>query len=74
MLLGQAMKNWMVTEEECGVHRCYLFYFKKGAFRVCVLLEGESNGNPLHYSCLANPMEGGDWWAEVHGVLKVGHD
>ena len=44
MLLGQAMKNWMVTEEECGVHRCFLFYVKKGAFRVCMLLEGEGNG------------------------------
>ena len=39
MLLGQAMKNWMVTEEECGIHRCFLFYVKKGAFRVCMLLE-----------------------------------
>ena len=61
MLLGQAMKNWMVTEEECGVHSCYLFYVKKGAFRVCMLLEGEGNGTPLHYSCLANPMDGGAW-------------
>ena len=26
------------------------------------------NGNPLHYSCLANPMDGGAWWAAVHGV------
>ena len=39
MLLGQAVKNWMVTEEECGVHRCFLFYVKKEAFRVCMLLE-----------------------------------
>ena len=22
---------------------------------------GEGNGNPLQYSCLANPMEGGAW-------------
>ena len=29
---------------------------------------GEGNGNPLHYSCLANPMDGGVWWAAVHGV------
>ena len=33
------MKKWMVTEEECGVKRCFLFYVKKGAFRVCMLLE-----------------------------------
>ena len=31
---------------------------------------GEGNGNPLHYSCLENPMDGGVWWAAVHGVAK----
>ena len=30
----------------------------------------EGNGNPLHYSCLENPMGGGAWWAAVHGVAK----
>ena len=28
------------------------------------------NGTPLQYSCLANPMDGGAWWAAVHGVAK----
>ena len=31
---------------------------------------GEGNGTPLQYSCLANPMDGGAWWAAVHGVAK----
>ena len=31
---------------------------------------GESNGNPLEYSCLENPMDGGAFWATVHGVAK----
>ena len=31
---------------------------------------GEGNGNPLQHSCLENPMEGGAWWATVHGVAK----
>ena len=31
---------------------------------------GEGNGNPLQYSCLENPMDGGAWWATVHGVAK----
>ena len=31
---------------------------------------GEGNGNPLQYSCLENPMEGGASWATVHGVAK----
>ena len=25
---------------------------------------------PLQYSCLENPMDGGAWWATVHGVSK----
>ena len=31
---------------------------------------GEGNGNPLQYSCLENPMDGGAWRATVHGVAK----
>ena len=31
---------------------------------------GEGNGNPLQYSCLENSMDGGAWWATVHGVTK----
>ena len=31
---------------------------------------GEGNGNPLQYSCLENPMDGGAWWATVHRVAK----
>ena len=31
---------------------------------------GEGNGTPLQYSCLENPMDGGAWWAAVHGVAK----
>ena len=31
---------------------------------------GEGNSNPLQYSCLENPMDGGAWWAIVHGVTK----
>ena len=30
----------------------------------------EGNGNPLQCSCLENPMDGGAWWATVHGVAK----
>ena len=30
----------------------------------------EGNGNPLQYSCLENPMDGGAWWAAVHGIVK----
>ena len=30
---------------------------------LCILIshDGEGNGNPLQYSCLENPMDGGAW-------------
>ena len=31
---------------------------------------GEGNGNPLQYSCLENPRDGGAWWATVYGVAQ----
>ena len=31
---------------------------------------GEGNGNPLLYSCLENPRDGGAWWAAVYGVSQ----
>ena len=31
---------------------------------------GEGNGNPLQYSCLENPMDGGYRQAIVHRVAK----
>ena len=30
----------------------------------------DSTGNPLQYSCLENPMDGGAWRATVYGVAK----
>jgi len=35
---------------------------------------GVGIGNALQYSCLGNPMDGGDWLAVVHGVIRVGHN
>ena len=32
--------------------------------------DGEGNGNPLQYSCLENPVDGGGWWAVVHRVAQ----
>ena len=31
---------------------------------------GEGHGNPLQYSCLENPRDGGTWWAAVYGVAQ----
>ena len=35
---------------------------------------GEGNGNPLQYSCLEHPMDGGAWWVQSMGSQRVGHD
>ena len=46
------------------------------AFLTLVLIMGnysivrEGDGTPPQYSCLENSMDGGAWWATVHGVTK----
>ena len=36
-----------------------------------VMTPGEGNSNPVHNSCLENPMDSGTWRASVHGVAKT---
>ena len=31
---------------------------------------GEGNGNPLQYSCLEDPRDGGACWAAIYGVAQ----
>ena len=33
-------------------------------------ITGEGNANPLQYSCLENPMDGGAWWGAIYGVAE----
>ena len=53
---------------------CCCFFFKgkilglKKKNKLGSSVFGEGNGTPLQYSCLENPMDGGTWWAAVHGV------
>ena len=67
----------------CFRHSCIPSAHSSGGFRISPvnislndLLNfanagfGEGNGTPLQYSCLENPMDGGAWWAAVHGVAK----
>ena len=46
----------------CGLSVYFLL------FQYCSVFWG--TGTPLQYSCLENPMDGGAWWAPVHGVAK----
>ena len=46
------------------------FFITQQAILYIFMQSGEGNGNPLQYSCLENPMDGGAWQAAVHGVTK----
>ena len=35
---------------------------------------GGSNVSPLQYSCLENSMDRADWWTQLMGTQRVGHD
>ena len=39
-------------------------------FHFSLSCTGEGNDNPLQYSCLENPRDGGAWWAAVYGVAQ----
>ena len=41
-----------------------------GATSLSLSCIGEGNRNPLQYSCLENPRDGGAWWATVYGVAQ----
>ena len=45
-------------------------FFAVELYEYFIPSNGEGNGTPLQYSCLENPMDGGAWWAAVHGVAK----
>ena len=57
------LESWRAGELADGVGKDNIY-----------LMSGEGNGTPLQYTCLENPMDGGAWWATVHGVATVGHD
>ena len=45
-------------------------YFTVRFYSACKDKMGQGDGTPLQHSCLENPMDGGAWWAAVHGVTK----
>ena len=49
----------------CARQEILVVYFIYGSVHLA-----EGNGTPLQYSCLENPMDGGAWWAAVHGVTE----
>ena len=53
--------NWVIS----SIDHLFMFFLA-----ISMASFGEGNGTPLQYSCLENPMDGGPWWAAVHGVAK----
>ena len=57
------------TNYKSGINRSTILYIKQINNKV-LLYSGEGSGTPLQYSCLENPMDGGAWYAAVHGVAE----
>ena len=58
---------WLLSHIDAFLEDRYFFPY---VFRMPSIMFREGNGNPLQYSCLANPMDGGAWGAAAHGVAK----
>ena len=57
--------------DELSIHILCLFSnWDVFLYQFVDMFNRESNGTPLQCSCLENPMDGGTWWAAVHGVAK----
>ena len=72
-VLISATFNWVIKtffhQTFSTRHYNALLYATSFSFSLMSLF-GEGNGNPLQSSCLENPMDGGAWWAAVHGVAR----
>jgi len=84
MVYWQSLAFLGLQTQHCGLHllvytvvSCVHLFTRhslcKDTFWIRDLLYssiGEGKGTPLQYSCRENPMDGGAWWAAVHGVAK----
>ena len=59
----QSMGSLRVGHDWANSLSLFTFHFSLS----CI---GEGNGNPLRYSRLENPRDGGAWWAAVYGVAQ----
>ena len=61
--------DWLLSLNNMHLGFLHVFSWVDSAFLFSAKY-GEGNGTPLQYSCLESPMDGGAWWAAVHGVAK----
>ena len=64
--LSHHSQGCLLTKQDAP--RTFLILTNIWSFPVSYFREG--NDTPLQYSCLENPMDGGAWWAAVHGVAE----
>jgi len=72
LVFQRKLKIWVLLKIT-QLFSLQLIYFKtlcKPNKALSAGYDGEGNGTPLQHSCLENPMDGGAWWASVHGVAK----
>ena len=70
---GHRMEEEGGTNGESSKETYILPYVKQivnGNLLQVTIWSREGNGTPLQYSCLENLMDGGAWWAAVHGVTR----
>ena len=60
--LHMDITRWLIPKSD------WLCYLQPKIEKLYTVSNGEGNGTPFQYSCLENPMDGGTWWAAVHGV------
>ena len=64
-------KDWNLFSCISCIGRQFLYHWHHlESLYICMYACGEGNVNPLQYSCLGNPMDGGAWWATVHWVAR----
>ena len=68
---GRIHKTWKEKFKIRKPREEEIYANKRKWDHICIPV-GEGNGNPLQYSFLENPMDGGVWWAAVHGVARSG--
>ena len=69
-MINNVMLVLGILQSDSVIHTCVSIAFTFRLVQNTAQSSGEGNGTPLQYSCLENPMDGGAWWAAVHGVAK----
>ena len=65
--LRRILSEWIISQR-ASQEKGEVLLQSHSNLALCRVFTGEGSGTPLQYSCLENPMDGGAWWAAVHGV------